>query len=208
MISSARPREIRDIDRKREIEMADEAKAESSILWRRIDVPGHEAARLVFRDGRWHLLGTAVFAHEGRGCRLDYRIACDERWRTVSARVSGWVGGEEVEIEIAHADGRWTMNGAECPQVAGCTDVDLNFSPSTNLLPIRRLGLAVGEEGPAAAAWLRFPGLRLERLDQTYRRLGERAYRYESADGAFRRDIEVDDAGLVTRYPDFWEAEG
>jgi hypothetical protein len=159
--------------------MTDEATAESSILWRRMDVPGHEAARLVFRDGRWHLLGTAVFAHEGRGCRLDYRIACDERWRTVS----------------------------ECPQVAGCTDVDLNFSPSTNLLPIRRLGLAVGEDGPAAAAWLRFPSLQLERLDQTYRRLGERAYRYESADGAFQRDIDVDGAGLVTRYPDFWEAE-
>jgi hypothetical protein len=85
--------------------------------------------------------------------------------------------------------------------------VDLNFSPSTNLLPIRRLELAVGEEGPAAAAWLRFPSLRLERLDQTYRRLGERAYRYESADGAFRRDIEVDEAGLVTRYPGLWETE-
>jgi len=178
-----------------------------SILWRRIDTPGHEAARLVSRDGRWHLLGTAVFAEEGLVCRLDYRIACDDRWRTLSAVVTGWVGDEEVEIEIANHDGRWTMNGAECPQVAGCTDVDLNVSPSTNLLPIRRLRLEVGEDGPASAAWLRFPSLRLERLDQRYTRLGERAYRYESADGAFQRDIEVDGAGMVTRYPGLWEPE-
>ena len=189
--------------------MANEAAAGQSILWRRVDVPGHEAARLVAREGGgWRLLGTAVFADEGRICSLDYRIACDERWRTVSARVSGWVGGEEVEIEIAAGrDGRWTMNGEDVPGVAGCTDVDLNFSPSTNLLPIRRLELAVGEEAPAAAAWLRFPSLRLERLDQRYRRLGERRYRYESADGAFHREIEVNEAGMVTRYPGLWETD-
>jgi hypothetical protein len=179
-----------------------------TILWRRVDTPGHEAARLIAGDGGWRLLGTAVFAHEGVGCRLDYRVHCDERWRTVSARVGGWVGGDEVEVEIAaERGGRWTLNGRECAQVAGCTDVDLNFSPSTNLLPIRRLALAVGEEGAASAAWLRFPGFRLERLEQRYRRLGEHAYRYESAGGAFVREIEVNAAGLVTRYPDFWEAE-
>lgn len=86
-------------------------------------------------------------------------------------------------------------------------DVDLNFSPSTNLLPIRRLGLDAGAAAEVHAAWLRFPSLRLERLQQTYTRTGERSYRYESADGAFMRDLEVNAAGLVTRYPGIWEAE-
>lgn len=31
-------------------------------------------------------------------------------------------------------------------------DLDLNFSPSTNLIPLRRLGLAVGAEAPVRAA--------------------------------------------------------
>lgn len=179
-----------------------------SILWRRVDVPGHESARVFPRGDHWHLEGAAVFAEDGKPCRLDYRIVCDAGWRTVSASVSGWVGGDEVRIEIeADGAGGWRMNGVEQPRVEGCVDVDLNFSPSTNLLPIRRLGLAVGEEAAVAAAWLRFPSFALERLDQTYRRSGDLAWRYESADGAFFRDLVVDDVGLVTEYPGLWVAE-
>lgn len=179
-----------------------------SILWRRVDVPGHESARVFRHADHRHLEGAAVFAEDGKPCRLDYRITCDAAWRTVSASVSGWVGDDEVRIELdADASGRWRMNGVEQPQVEGCVDVDLNFSPSTNLLPIRRLGLAVGEQAPVAAAWLRFPSFALERFEQSYRRGGDRAWRYESADGEFARDLAVDDVGLVTEYPGLWVAE-
>lgn len=180
-----------------------------TILWRWMDRPGHEAARLERDGGRWHLKGTSVFVHEGAPVRLDYLVVCDLEWRTVMARVEGWVGARAVRSEIeAGATGRWWMNGHEVPAVEGCVDVDLNFSPSTNLLPIRRLNLNLGEEGAVSAAWLRFPSFELERLDQTYRRTGALSYRYESAGGEFVRDIEVNEAGLVTRYPDFWEAVG
>lgn len=182
--------------------------AERTILWRRLDTPGHEAARLVERGAERVLEGTAVFADEGRVCRLDYRVACDAAWRTTATTVRGWVGREPVEIEItADAAGRWTMNGREVPEVEGAVDVDLNFSPSTNLLPIRRLGLAVGGEEPVRAAWLRFPSLRLEPFEQRYRRLGEDLYRYESSGGQFMREIRVDPSGLVTLYPGLWETE-
>jgi hypothetical protein len=53
---------------------------DQSILWRRLDRPGHEAARLFAENSLWHLAGTAVFAHpatEGQSCRLDYLIICD-----------------------------------------------------------------------------------------------------------------------------------
>ena len=180
-----------------------------TILWRRLDRPGHESARLTSRPDGWHLEGTAVFAHEGRACRLDYLVVCNTLWRTVSGRVAGWVGETAVEIEVAvDAAGRWRLDGAEVPEVEGAVDLDLNFSPSTNLLPIRRLGLAVGEEGPVRAAWLRFPSFRLEPLEQVYRRLDETTWRYESAGGRFTADLRVDAAGFVTRYPGGWEADG
>ena len=174
------------------------------ILWRRLDLPGHEAARLVDRQ----LSGTAVLLHEGQPCRLDYLIVCDPDWRTISGKVSGWVGEREIDVECSVESGRWRLNGAECPQVEGCIDLDLNFSPSTNLLPIRRLGLAVGQEAPVRAAWLRFPSFALEPLEQVYRRLDAKTYRYESAGGSFVRELAVDDAGFVTLYPGLWEAEG
>ena len=74
-------------------------------------------------------------------------------------------------------------------------------------MPIRRLGLAIGEEAPVNAAWLPFPSFAFELLPQTYRRDGERTYRYESRGGAFVRLLDVNAAGFVTRYPDFWQED-
>ncbi|HKP76986.1 MAG TPA: putative glycolipid-binding domain-containing protein [Longimicrobiaceae bacterium] len=180
----------------------------ASILWRRLDLPGHESARLERAGDGWSLAGASVFTYEGRLCRLYYEVRCDGAWRTTGARVAGFVGDEAVEVLLdVGADGGWTKNGEPCPQVEGCIDVDLNFSPSTNLLPIRRLRLEVGQEAEVRAAWLRFPSFALEPLPQRYLRTGDDAYRYESG-GAFVRDLTVNDAGFVTHYPGFFEADG
>jgi hypothetical protein len=179
-----------------------------AVLWRRLDRPGHEAARLTRSDARWHLDGIAVFAHEKRACRLDYRILCDSAWRSLSGEVSGWIGPERISVEVvSDSAGSWRLNGEPVPQVEGCIDLDLNFSPATNLLPIRRLNLQVGEAAEVRAAWLRFPSFRLELLEQTYRRTAESAYRYESAGGRFTAELRVDTAGFPLEYPGGWIAE-
>jgi len=179
-----------------------------SILWRGILLPGHESCRLFSQDSHWHLEGTAVFSHEQRPCRLDYQVICDAAWRTLSANVRGWVGNTVIDIQIkTDPSGQWWLNEVEQPDVTGCIDVDLNFSPSTNLLPIRRLGLAVGETAEVKAAWLRFPSFKLEPLPQQYHRLGETAYRYESAGGQFFADLKVNGSGFVIDYPGIWRAE-
>jgi len=180
----------------------------SSILWRRLDRPGHESSRLFQRGSQWNLVGTALFAHDEQPCRLDYLVVCDANWQTLSGKVSGWIGTETIEIDLSVVSAhRWRLNGKECPEVAGCIDLDLNFSPSTNLLPIRRLNLAVGQEAVVRAAWLRFPGFTLEPLDQRYRRVEASTYRYESAGGRFVANLQVNDAGFVTLYPNFWQAK-
>ena len=182
--------------------------ADKSILWRRLDQPGHESARLVYQPPFWHLIGTAVFAHEGQPCRLDYEVVCNSVWEARSGRVSGWVGDEPVEIEIsADPSHQWFVNGEEYPEVTGCTDLDLNFSPSTNLLPIRRLGLSIGQGADVKAAWLRFPSFTLEPLEQCYKRIDEGTYLYESAGGSFTRELSVNEVGFATHYPGFWDVE-
>src|SRR5262245_39302562 len=126
----------------------------------------------------------------------------------MTARVAGWVGDKAVEIDlVVDRDHRWRLNGIEQPLVTGCIDVDLNFSPSTNLLPIRRLNLAVGQEALVEAAWLKFPSFELEPLSQVYSRINESTYRYKSGGGQFTADLKVDRVGFVRNYPAVWEAE-
>ena len=96
---------------------------------------------------KWHLSGIAVFSHERRPCRLAYLVAVDDAWRTREARVNAVSGDDEVDVHVlVDAHRRWRANGAACPAVDGCLDIELGFSPSTHLLQIRRLAWAVAEE--------------------------------------------------------------
>ncbi|HYC87954.1 MAG TPA: putative glycolipid-binding domain-containing protein [Thermoanaerobaculia bacterium] len=152
------------------------------IVWRRLDTRGHEACRIVGET----LEGAAVLTDPPSA--LTYRVVCDEGWRTRFARVTGFIGPRTIDLTFE--------------PLPGCVDVDLNFSPSTNTLPIRRLGLAIGESASLTVAWLRFPEMTLEPLAQTYRRVAERTWEYAS-DG-FTARMEVDAEGLVTSYEGLW----
>jgi hypothetical protein len=180
----------------------------TTIAWRRLDVPGHDSVTLSAADGGWLLEGAAAFVEAGTPCHLAYRVAADAGWRTQAASARGWAGATRIDLDIrVTPDRQWLLNGAIVPAVAGCVDVDLAFTPATNLLPIRRLGLAVGSSAPVIAAWLPFPDLRLEPLDQVYTRSGEASYDYSANAGTFRVTLAVNGAGLVTGYPGLWVEE-
>ena len=106
------------------------------------------------------------------------------------------------------ASRRWTLDGRSCLALQGCDDIDLSFSPATNLLPLRRTRLGVGARVSVRAAWLRFPAVALESLDQTYERVSESRYRYESGGGSFVAMLETNTVGFVTHYPGLWQLEG
>ena len=113
-----------------------------------------------------------------------------------------------IEVVIlADTTRSWTLNGRPCPEVQGCEDIDLSFSPATNLLPIRRARLGVGARVSVRAAWLRFPVIALESLDQTYERVSESQYPYKSRGGSFVAMLETNALGLVTHYPGLWQLE-
>lgn len=178
------------------------------MIWRRLDPPGHEFCRLFLQNSSWHLSGTAVFSHDRKPCQLNYLVICNSEWKTLSGRVDGFIGNEAVEIDLSvDTARRWRLNGRESPEVIGSIDLDLAFSPSTNMLPIRRLGLAIGQEADVRAAWLRFPSFTLEPLEQIYRRLDASTYRYQIAGGSFVAELQVNASGFVTLYPNLWQVE-
>ena len=178
--------------------------------WRRIDVPGREESRLERAGDGWRLAGALDVVDEGVAAKLRYTIDCDDHWRTRAALIEGTASGRPLRIALA-ADGAgaWRRDGALLPALAGALDVDLGFTPATNMLPIRRLALEIGETQPVRSAWLRFPELRLEPLEQTYTREAERVFRYRAmVDGEpFVARLDTDAFGRVLRYEGLWEAE-
>ena len=178
--------------------------------WRRLDVPGREEARIEQTAGGWRLTGQLETDEAGMRAQLIYVIECEADWRTRRTVVTGSAAGAPIRFEFAaDGEGQWTLNGAALPAVEGALDIDLGFTPATNLLPIRRLDLAVGERANVLTAWVRFPELRVEALEQSYEREADRVFRYEaSVDGEpFQARLDTDEFGRVLLYEGLWEAQ-
>jgi hypothetical protein len=167
--------------------------------WRFVEaVDGFEVVHL----GPRLLRGCTAAVEGGVPYAVRYEITLDEQWRTREAHVSSdTVEGHRSTVLIADGDGHWTVDGAEAPHLDGLLDVDLESSACTNTLPIHRLALPDGEAVPAPAVYVRALDLSVTRLDQTYRRNGNRTFDYSSDGGAFRAVLEYDDAGLIVDYP-------
>ncbi|MGE0799409.1 MAG: putative glycolipid-binding domain-containing protein [Lautropia sp.] len=178
--------------------------------WRRLDIPGRESAAIERVASGWRLTGELEADEVGVAARLRYTIDCDESWHTQTALIEGDANGVPVRFALAASGaGEWMRDGSPVPALAGALDVDLGFTPATNLLPIRRLALPVGAAAPVRSAWLRFPELRLEALEQAYRREAERVFRYRAqVDGAqFIARLDTDAFGCVVDYEGLWTRE-
>ncbi|WP_295532451.1 putative glycolipid-binding domain-containing protein [uncultured Pseudacidovorax sp.] len=181
----------------------------ATLIWRRLDRPGHDAFRVRHDGERGRLEGCAIFRDEsGLTSRLSYEVVCDARWHTRSAHIEGWVGDEDVCWSILHDTQQgWQFNGTLVPSVTHCIDVDLGFTPATNLLPLRRLRLAPGQQGEVPAAWFDPSTRRLQPLPQSYRRLDASRYHYRAPTVGFEAELQVGAEGLVHDYPGLWRAE-
>ena len=108
-------------------------------------------------------------------------------------------------ITFAHGEEGWKIDGTHAEPLDGCVDVDFSFTPATNTLQVRRLGLEIGESRTLPVAWLSLPTLTVQPLEQTYTRLDASRWRYGDED--FTTELVVDSDGYVLRYGDgIWQA--
>ena len=167
--------------------------------------PGVERCAISRGVSGWVLEGDLVRRFREGPAVISCRVETDGRWKTGSAHAELVLRGESASVTVEMKGSKWYVDGSRDESLDGCADVDLGASPVTNTLPIRRLRPEVGSMVSITAAWVRFPGLSVVALHQSYERVGERRYVYRSATG-FRSEIEVDGFGGVRRYGDYWQA--
>ncbi len=180
-----------------------------TILWRRLDAPGHDACRLVRQESGWCLEGTAAFRHEsGTAACVSYVVECDEEWQALRGEVRGWAGISGLDLQLCRgANGQWMLNDQVVAGLDGCVDLDLGFTPATNLFQLRRLALRVGQAEEITVAWLDVPDEGLKVLRQRYERRSVEEYWYQAPQFEYAAPLQVGPAGFVTKYPGLWEVE-
>jgi uncharacterized protein len=180
---------------------------EHHILWHCPPLSSSEHASLLeTRDG-YRLQGVAALPLGDSPCHIVYTVFADRQWQPREARatITTPSGARELVLCSDEASG-WQLDGDPASHLDGCRDVDLGWTPATNTVPIRRLGLQAGESATISAAWVRFPELDVVSNVQCYTRLANDRWQYRSGDYDF--ELVTDPAtGLVLSYgDDLWRA--
>jgi hypothetical protein len=178
------------------------------IVWQSLPTLGFEHLTLR-QDDEAVFFESVVFDVGPPSFRAWYEIETDADWRVRQCLVR--LLGEPERMVVLQSDypGRWTDGaGHPLPTLDGCIDVDLTATPSTNTLPIRRLGLQSGESADITVAWVQFPDLSVTPSPQRYTCLERRAdggtYRFVAVHDGFTADLPVDADGFVLDYGDLW----
>jgi uncharacterized protein len=179
----------------------------TSALWRRLDTPGHEVCRLEQSGTGWRLEGTAVFRHEAGPASIVYSVDCNAGWESLSAEIHGMLGQRRIDYSVARRGRVWTVNGVPRPGLEHLVDLDLGFTPATNLLALRRVSIDQREAVQLPAAWFDVDAGTLTELPQTYERRGELAFWYEAPSVGYSGLLELAPNGFIRSYPGLWEAE-
>nr|WP_281070707.1 putative glycolipid-binding domain-containing protein [Oceaniglobus trochenteri] len=170
--------------------------------WRRLDGQGDDKCRLVAEPEGYMLIGHARFVQAGVNAALDYVVRCDRHWHTTGADVTGTFGASALGWRFQR-NGAWTVNGTAVPGTDDCIDIDLGFTPATNLLPLRRLEATLDQPQAVTALWLSWPAGRVQPLSQRYHRIDAQTLRYGAP--GFDADLVAHPSGFVTHYPTGWD---
>jgi uncharacterized protein len=172
------------------------------LVWRGLEEWLAEECSVLVEDDRLRAEGVQLGA-EPHPYRVDYELLTgpDLVTERLIARARDAEGSRTLEL-LRASDGTWTANGVPVPEVEGALDCDLAFSPLTNFMPARRLGT---EPVDHVMAWVSVPDLGVRRSEQRYERIDDHHVRFVSLDSDFVAELELDDDGLVIRYPQLAE---
>lgn len=134
---------------------------------------------------------------------LTYRAQLNPDW-TFSSLLIERLG--RTPVSVTRDRGRaWWAADRPMPHLAGCTYIDLVFTPFTNSLPINGLRLEEGKGRDITVAHFDWPDLEPRVARQRYTCLDKgRRYLYEDATFDFSAELQVDEDGLVEVYPELF----
>jgi hypothetical protein len=183
---------------------------QADVAWMALQWPGFEHVIAAFGPAGFRADSWLILDSEVGLARVSYLLSCDSQWRVTDLTIAVTDAASHRTLALRRDDGgHWHAEGdGPVPDLDGCIDVDINRSPLTNTLPIRRLGMAAGAPRDLDVVYVEVPELTVSPVRQRYTLLpGDGpVYRYES--GSFSADLPVDGDGFVIDYPGLWRRTG
>ncbi|HEX6310814.1 MAG TPA: putative glycolipid-binding domain-containing protein [Acidimicrobiia bacterium] len=190
------------------------------VMWAGTDEWRAEAASVELTEDGIRATGTQLGV-DPLPYRAEYSLDATGGFVTRRLEVRTAGSGWSRRVELTHAGaGAWTCTaeqvgevdlappGGDVETLRGARDCDLGFSPLTNLMPVRRLGLHEHEGAQDyLMAWVSVPDLELFASAQRYEhvRHDEAGSTVRFVDrgrfAGFTADLELDADGLVLVYP-------
>jgi hypothetical protein len=172
------------------------------LVWRGLDAWRAEAAAVTLGEGRLAVSGTQIGV-EPEPYELRYELTTADRFVTRRLRATARGHGWERQLDlIREGSGSWSVNGSELAGFDQALDCDIQNCPVTNTMPVLRDGLlGGGVPRDYVMAWVSVPELLVSRSEQRYEPIDGRHVRYVSLDSDFTAELELDESGLVLRYP-------
>lgn len=175
-----------------------------TIRWRPLEGVGLEHLELI--ESPTVIVANSVLIGEREGTRFGvrYEVELAPNWSFRALRLERMDGGR-LEL-YSDGEGNW-LDGQhlQLPELDGCIDIDISGTPFTNTLPIRRTRFSPGEPARFTMAWIPLDTLAPFAEEQVYTLIEDGRYLYQSGDGSFSAELEVDADGLVTYYPTLFE---
>ena len=183
--------------------------SERTIRWSGWESAEESLEHLDIRPDGGGLIASGLIAGTAanRAYGLTYRLMISDAWHVREAHLQ-LTTGRSLHL-LNHGAGAWWVNGHARPDLHACIDIDIQATPLTNTLPIRRLSLRRDEGATIRPVYIRVPALTAEGGLQRYTALEPGSlYRFESLDSGFTADLPVDPEGFVLDYPEVFRRLG
>jgi hypothetical protein len=171
-----------------------------------------ESARVLLGQTGLRALGRSVRAPlDAPAFSASYRLVVDEEGALSRLSITSAAQDRERNLTLNRTeDGYWLLDtgtGGSRAEFEGAVDVDLQYSPLFNALPIRRLGLHRElSEAEVPMVFVALPSLKVELTTQRYCTRstldaeGRAVIGFQARE--FTADLVVDGDGVVIEYPE------
>lgn len=177
------------------------------VVWRHLGSDSRlEFCEAAYTDARLDVTGHVLGDTDATPAYASYELMCStDLTRCMALRLECvWKDTKRTLTLQQESAERWFRNGMHAPELDGCTDPDLEWSPSTNTFPMRRLEELARNRLQVRAAWIRIPTLIVQPVTQTYTRVDARRYQYRNEASGYESHIDVDELGLPLTYEGVW----